>query len=194
MPRSPVLVPPVVHPVPYGLLLFDADLTLRETVVDGVRQARPPNHPSEWGLLPYVRSTLRCYDLTRIGVSIVSNQGGVGLGYLSDASARGMLRATLAEATGTSIQPWQVLMCPHAPRAGCGCRKPHPTLLWQALTAWRAHGLLVGEGDVLVVGDDHVDHEAARQAGFAFSWAQDFFAPPVAASRARAGGTRPWSF
>ena len=66
------------HPFPYQLFIFDADGTLRRCTVPG----QPcPNQPGEWELLPNVVETLHHYDWRVRDYAIVSNQGGIGLGY-----------------------------------------------------------------------------------------------------------------
>ncbi len=167
-----ILQPPIVHPVTYDLLIFDADGTLRSCTVPG----QPcPNRPGEYGLMPHVRDTMALYDWRTVWVSIVSNQGGVGLGFLSEPTARFLLQETLAEATGQVIGPTQVWMCPHAPQAGCACRKPSPLLLEQAQMPMHSRGLLHGPDQVLYVGDQTSDREAAERAGITFCYAHVFF-------------------
>jgi D-glycero-D-manno-heptose 1,7-bisphosphate phosphatase len=51
-------------------------------------------------------------------------------------------------------------VCPHAPEAGCSCRKPASGLIEAAIARSG-----IAAADTLVVGDDHRDLEAARGAG-----------------------------
>ena len=53
-----------------------------------------------------------------------------------------------------------VLFCPHAPEAGCACRKPAPGLIHTAIAA---AGIPATE--TIVVGDDKRDIDAASRAG-----------------------------
>ena len=73
---------------PVRLYIFDADGTLRRTTVEGLPC---PNRPGEWELIPGVRGRLAEIDWGRARFGVASNQGGVGLGYLSLAAARGLL-------------------------------------------------------------------------------------------------------
>jgi D-glycero-D-manno-heptose 1,7-bisphosphate phosphatase len=174
-----VLRPPLVHPVPYRLLLFDADGTLRDTRVDGVAQPRPPNHAGEWQLLPNVQRVLALYDWTQRGIGVCSNQGGIGLGYMQAGTAYALLTAMLEAATGLTVEPQQLWLCPHRPDKGCLCRKPQPMLLLQAISAYlrwgNAEQIRAMLPEVLYVGDQDSDREAADNAGVDFCWAQDFF-------------------
>lgn len=169
---SMILAPPITHPVPYRLLIFDADGTLRRCTIPG----QPcPNRPGEWELLPNVRDILEPYDVNLVGIDIVSNQGGIGLGYLTESMARFLLQETLSEATGRFIGPDNIWLCPHVPSARCLCRKPAPLLLEHAQTRWHSLGLLDGPEQALFIGDQDTDREAAARAGIAFCWSKDFF-------------------
>lgn len=151
------------------LLIFDADGTLRRCTVPG----QPcPNKPDEWELIPGVREKIGLLP-SGMSFAIVSNQGGVGLGIMSEEIALEMLKS-LAESAFVMVRPANVpvivLMCPHAPKAGCTCRKPEPLMLNQAMQKF---GALPSE--TLYVGDMASDSEAAERAGVDFMWAQSFF-------------------
>jgi D-glycero-D-manno-heptose 1,7-bisphosphate phosphatase len=167
------------------LVIFDADGTLRRTTVPG----QPcPNGPDEWEVMPNVRKTLLRvlvtaprfgeWEMVR-GIGVASNQGGVGLGYLTAEMAAGLLGDLVAavypvmdrEAFGRVRA--RVIMCPHAPDAGCGCRKPQPGMLWWLMGHYGA-----APPTTLYVGDMESDQEAASYAGCHFMWAKDFFGWP----------------
>lgn len=180
---GPVEVGPVDHPLTaYRLLIFDVDGTLRRCTVPG----QPcPNAPGQWELLPRVRNTLACYDWARCDWALVSNQGGVALGFLPYAVAWSLLLDTaraafaLPEDTVTTLDlARHVFWCPHAPQAGCLCRKPSPLLLLQAACPWGGGGSRAPRytrREVLYVGDLARDREAAARAGVAFCFAETFF-------------------
>ena len=155
---------------PVKLYIFDADGTLRRSTVPG----QPcPNRPGEWALLPGVKERLAQIDWGPPGkarFAVASNQGGVGLGYLPRAVAYRMLCETAREALGCVPPPGAVEMCPHAPRAGCVCRKPEPGMLLRLMRRFGAR-----PEETLFVGDMERDEEAARRAGVSFAWAHDFF-------------------
>ncbi|HEX8293096.1 MAG TPA: HAD-IIIA family hydrolase [Pyrinomonadaceae bacterium] len=153
------------------LYIFDADGTLRRTTVPGLPC---PNRPGEWELIPGVRERLAEIDWGRARFGVASNQGGVGLGYLSHAAARRLLEEMVVEAFGVAKPPpGSVELCPHAPHTGCPCRKPGPGML---LRLMRRFG--VGPGETLFVGDMDKDEGAARAAGTRFMWAHEFFGRP----------------
>jgi D-glycero-D-manno-heptose 1,7-bisphosphate phosphatase len=154
----------------YRLVVFDADDTLRETVVPG----KPcPHGPGEWMLRPGVREVLRgvCWD-DRTGphLGLASNQDHVAYGFLTLEMARRLLRDLAAAATGSVPADAALQLCPHPRDGNCGCRKPEPGML---LSIMNYYG--VEPADTLFVGDAEVDREAAARAGTSFMWAADLF-------------------
>lgn len=169
---------------PFGpgirLAIFDADNTLRRTLVPG----QPcPRAPDEWELLPGVRDVLGAVDWERCGVrvGVASNQDQVGYGHLSAATAGRLLRDMVLAATDGRVSDPVIRFCPHVLEVSCACRKPEPGMLLSimeecAVTAERT----------LFVGDSPVDAEAARRAGARFVHASGFFDARRAAGPLRA--------
>lgn len=134
---------------------------------DGVLNAEPAGgefvrEPAQFHWLPGSLEALAKLSAAGIRISVASNQSGVGRGLMSPADlARVHARMTdSAAAAGGSIDA--IFCCPHAPDAGCECRKPAPGLL---LAAMRTSGIEAAA--TLVVGDDARDVAAARAAGVA---------------------------
>ena len=155
---------------PVKLYVFDADGTLRRTTVPGLHC---PNKPGEWELIPGVRERLARIEWGEGGArfGVATNQGGVGLGYMTLAAARGLLEDMVVEAFGVAKPPpGSIELCPHAPHLGCPCRKPKPLMLERLM---RRFG--VGPRETLFVGDMDRDEGAARAAGTRFMWAHEFF-------------------
>lgn len=100
--------------------------------------------------------------LTRAGlhISVVTNQSCIGRGLAAPeeiARVHDHMRRE-AEASGARIDG--VFVCPHAPEEGCGCRKPRPGLVRQAI---EASGVPAAE--TVLIGDAVRDLEAGRQGG-----------------------------
>ncbi len=151
------------------LLVFDADGTLRWTVVPD----QPcPKRPGEWRLLPGVAETLRALDWGPGGhkLGIASNQDGVALGEITASMARRLLHETVEQALGFIPEDAAIEMCTCTPDRHCPRHKPEPGMLLAILERF---GL--SPGDALFVGDLEIDREAARRAGVGFAWAHDFF-------------------
>jgi D-glycero-D-manno-heptose 1,7-bisphosphate phosphatase len=161
---------------PIKLYVFDADGTLRRTTVEGLPC---PNGPGDWELMPGVRERLAQIEWgpggARFGVA--TNQGGVGLGYMTYDAARGLVEEMVRQAFGVSVVPAGAIeICPHAPHLGCPCRKPKPLMLRRLMRRFRA-----SKDETLYVGDMESDRETARGAGVRFLLAHEFFGrePPA---------------
>jgi D-glycero-D-manno-heptose 1,7-bisphosphate phosphatase len=91
---------------------------------------------------------------------VASNQSGVGRGLFTLerlASMHARLNA-MVEALGARLE--RIYCCPHAPDAGCACRKPAPGLLLRA-----ASDLGFKPEWAVVIGDKESDVEFGRLAG-----------------------------
>jgi D-glycero-D-manno-heptose 1,7-bisphosphate phosphatase len=91
---------------------------------------------------------------------VLTNQSGVGRGYFTMNEVEAVhrrLRELLA-AEGAELDG--IYVCPHAPEAGCNCRKPRTGLVQQA-----ARELDVDIPRSWVIGDKAADLELARNAG-----------------------------
>ena len=131
------------------LVLFDRDGTL-------VRDVPYNGDPSRVEPMPGARAALDRLRGEGIRVAVVSNQSGIGRGLLT-AEQVTAVNARVAELLG----PFEgCYVCPHRPEDGCGCRKPEPGLVKQAL----AESGVVPQRAVLI-GDIGSDVEAAAAAG-----------------------------
>lgn len=93
-------------------------------------------------------------------VVVATNQGGVGLGFMTQQSLDAVhekMRSELA-AEGAVID--DIAACTHSPKAGCSCRKPHPGLLFEL--QMRNHFDL---SESYMVGDRETDVQAGKAAG-----------------------------
>lgn len=157
----------IIHPLPYKALVFDVDGTLRGCTVEG----QPcPNNQEESYILPHVQETLRFYTENRdMRFGLITNQGGIGAGFLTFNTAQSMLIDL-----GALLFPKHfcaVFICPHLPEDGCPCRKPSPYYLLHFLYNRR----MLTRRDVLYVGDLDSDREMAQRADVPFMPAVEFF-------------------
>lgn len=154
----------------YRLVIFDADDTLRRTVVPD----QPcPRAPHEWELMPGVAHRLRCVRWGRedgLLLGVASNQDQIAYGHLSETMARSLLASMVGAATGHVPAGEAIQLCPHALEQPCDCRKPEPGML---LRIMRYYG--VAPDATLFVGNAVTDEQAARRAGTSFAYAADFF-------------------
>jgi len=150
----------------HRLIIFDADGTLRRTIVTG----QPcPHDDDEWELFEGVIERLgELPEGTRFGVA--SNQDHVGYGLVTEGQVRRFLTAMIERATARSVPTEAIRFCPHRLEVPCACRKPAPGMLTAILSYYGA-----APQEALFVGDSPLDREAARRAGISFEWADRFF-------------------
>jgi D-glycero-D-manno-heptose 1,7-bisphosphate phosphatase len=91
---------------------------------------------------------------------IVTNQSVVGRGIISEQEAEAINTRLVNEISQAGGRIDAVFMCPHAPAAGCDCRKPGPGLFFQA-----AQALPLDMDNSIMVGDALTDIAAAQAAG-----------------------------
>ena len=130
-------------------VFLDKDGTLVENVPYNV-------DPARIALAPGARQAVRHFAARGYRILVVSNQPGVALEKFREvelARVEKRLRELLPRLDG-------FYYCPHAPGAGCACRKPAPGLLQRAA---REHGVELAAS--WMIGDILDDVEAGRRAG-----------------------------
>jgi D-glycero-D-manno-heptose 1,7-bisphosphate phosphatase len=134
-------------------LFLDRDGTL----IDDVGYIRDP---TQVRLLNGAAAALREMRQAGFLLVLVSNQSGIARGLVSRAEAAAVHQRVVAELARASVELDDARYCPHAPDAGCACRKPAPGLLLAA-----ARELGVDLAASFMVGDKGSDVEAGRRAG-----------------------------
>jgi D-glycero-D-manno-heptose 1,7-bisphosphate phosphatase len=130
-------------------VLFDRD----ETIVLDVPFNGDPDRVEP---APHARELLGRLRAAGLPLAVVSNQSGIGRGYITAEQADAVNRR-VDELLGPFAG---FFVCPHAPDDACECRKPKPKLILDA-----AKALKVDPSCCVVVGDRESDVEAARNAG-----------------------------
>ncbi len=129
-----------------GVVNFDSDAYVKS--------------PAEWRAIPGSIAAVARLNRAGYRVAIATNQSGVGRGLFARETLdriHARMHAALAEG-GARIDV--LACCPHAPDAGCDCRKPRPGLLRQIADALR-----VDLRGVPFVGDTLADVQAALAVG-----------------------------
>jgi D-glycero-D-manno-heptose 1,7-bisphosphate phosphatase len=154
----------------WSLAIFDADDTLRRSLVPG----QPcPRAPHEWELLPGVRQTLAGEPWgDELQFALASNQDQVGYGLVSLETARTLLADLAGAVTGRPPDPRAIELCPHTADDRCCCRKPEPGMLRRLMATFDAP-----PARTVFIGNAPCDEEAARRAGITFLPAAELFAP-----------------
>jgi histidinol-phosphate phosphatase family protein len=106
--------------------------------------------------MPGARAAIERLRSAGVPTAVVSNQSAVGRGRASPDEVEAVNRR-IEDLLGP-LGPW--LVCPHAPGAGCSCRKPAPGLVFRAAAA-----LGIPPERCVVIGDIGADVEAAAAAG-----------------------------
>jgi D-glycero-D-manno-heptose 1,7-bisphosphate phosphatase len=118
------------------------------------------NTPDDLYLFDFAAGAIRRLNEAGFLVVVATNQGGVGLGYMSEDTLQAIHKKMLRELREQGAEIHDVAACTHAPKAGCSCRKPKPGLL---LELQRKHGFDLTAS--YMVGDMETDVEAGQSAG-----------------------------
>jgi len=163
MTLEPVFVPGPVLPGPVlpgpasGTrpgLLCDRDGTIIEDRPRYVRELQ------DIVLLPGAIGALRQAARRGFTIVLVSNQSVVGRGILALSDVVRLHEMFVARLSSAGVPVAGSYLCPHAPQAGCGCRKPGPGMVLAAQTRFA-----LDPGRSFLIGDALRDVAAARHAG-----------------------------
>ena len=136
-----------------GVVLCDRDGTL-------IEERHYLHDPDGVVLLPGVGEGLRRLQQAGFLLGVVTNQAGIGRGYYDEAAMHAVNDRMRARLAAYGVQLDGIWFCPHAPDAGCTCRKPAPGMV---LAAARELGFL--PSSAVVVGDKPCDVELAHAVG-----------------------------
>lgn len=117
-------------------------------------------HPRDVRFLPGTVEALLRLQEEEFLLFIVTNQGGVAEGALTEHQVRQVNDHVIAELAKHGIRITDVYVCPHKRSDGCACIKPNSYFLNQAASE---HGIDLKRS--FVVGDHPHDVEFARRAG-----------------------------
>ncbi len=130
---------------------------------DGVIIENRPNYVRSWAdveIYPQAIEALALLRQTPYKVILVTNQSAIGRGLLTIETAWEINERIVAIIQGENGRIDDTFICPHAPEAGCACRKPQPGLLLQA-----AEKHQIDFGRSFMIGDALTDLQAGKAAG-----------------------------
>ncbi|BCJ88420.1 D-glycero-alpha-D-manno-heptose-1,7-bisphosphate 7-phosphatase [Effusibacillus dendaii] len=130
----------------------------RDGVINDAR--RPVNNPDDFVLLPGVGKAVKRLNDAGFHVYVVTNQGGVGLGYMTEEDLRQVHEKMVHELAKDGAVIEDIRYCAHKPQAGCRCRKPEAGMI---LNLAKQNGIDLTQS--VIVGDRDFDMEAGRRAG-----------------------------
>jgi D-glycero-D-manno-heptose 1,7-bisphosphate phosphatase len=142
---------------PRGCVFLDRDGTVVKSFGN-----RPANTVEEIEIFDGVAAGLQKIKASGLSIIVVSNQGGIALGYMTNEVMVAMndrLQALVSlkkESPVIDAFYW----CPHKPDEGCRCRKPGPGMFYKAKEDF---GIDMGKS--YVIGDRPSDMDAGVQAG-----------------------------
>lgn len=139
-----------------------------------------PSDPDTVRLIPGVASALAAVNARDLPIVIITNQGGIARGYLTEAQYQAVRARLDEQLRQAGVQVLDTYHCPHwEPVSGpCGCRKPAPGMYVRAAAdhdldvtrsvyigdRWRdvKPGLELGGVGVLVPSPDTSDDDIAQ--------------------------------
>ena len=132
------------------LAILDRDGVINQDSSQYIKSA------SEWRPIDGSINAIARLSKAGFRVFLATNQSGLGRGLFDDSDLTAMHKkmCDLVKQEGGQIE--RIFFCPHAPSAGCNCRKPATGMLDQ-LEAYLGHGIT----DAILIGDSIKDLQLA---------------------------------
>ncbi|MBN2009281.1 D-glycero-beta-D-manno-heptose 1,7-bisphosphate 7-phosphatase [candidate division KSB1 bacterium] len=118
------------------------------------------HEPEKFELLPGAIEGMKSFRNMGYKIIIVTNQGGIGLGYYTKEDFYRVNRQMMKLLSQHQIMLDKIYFCPHNLSENCECRKPGIALIKRA-----QHDLNIDMKNSFFIGDSQVDIEAAKNAG-----------------------------
>ena len=110
--------------------------------------------------IPGAKDALKILQEHKFKLIIITSQSGIGRGYYKEEDYHALMKYMFEELKKQGIKIEAAYFCPHAPDAGCKCRKPQPTLINKA-----AEDFNIDLKESYVVGDKTADVKIGELAG-----------------------------
>ena len=107
-------------------VFLDRDGVINEVLTKRVKFV---NNPKQLYFLPGVEEAIKSLNEHFDYVFVVTNQGGIGLGYMKEKQLHKIHDFMVAELKKKGATIHEVAYCPHKPKAGCECRKPNSKMI-----------------------------------------------------------------
>ena len=138
-------------------VFLDRDGVINEVLTDRVKFV---NRPDQLYFLPGAPEAIHLLNDVFDYVFVVTNQGGVGLGYMKEEQLQKIHMHMIEELAKSRAVVDEVVYCPHKPKAGCACRKPNSKLIEDLAEKYD-----VDVASSYMVGDTDTDIIAGKKAG-----------------------------
>lgn len=140
-----------------GGIFLDRDGVINEVLSSRVTFV---NNPAIFYLLDGVGEAIKLLNDAKWSVFVVTNQGGVGLGYMKESTLKAVHEKMKSDLATYGASITDIVYCPHKPQASCRCRKPKPEMLMRLAKKYR-----IDLKKSYMVGDRNPDIEAGKKAG-----------------------------
>ncbi len=138
-------------------MFLDRDGVINEVLTDRVKFV---NKPGDLFFLEGVGPAIKQFNDLGFKVFVITNQGGIGLGYMTSAQLEHIHKAMVDRLAQFGAHIDDIALCPHKPHAGCACRKPKPKMIEDLA---ERHNVDLSKS--WMVGDRDVDIQAGKKAG-----------------------------
>lgn len=138
-------------------VFLDRDGVINEVLTHWVKFV---NKPEDFYLLDGVGEAIYKLNTNGYKVFVVTNQGGIGLGYMQEPMLEKVHQKMKSDLENFDAYVDDIAYCPHKPHEGCACRKPKPKMITDLIEKYRIQ--LSGS---YMVGDRKPDIEAGKEAG-----------------------------
>jgi D-glycero-D-manno-heptose 1,7-bisphosphate phosphatase len=117
-------------------------------------------HAGLYKPFPWTGQAVRKINESGMKAVLVTNQSGIGRGYFSEATLNDVHDTLKQELSRWDAHLDAIYYCPHAPEAGCDCRKPGTGMLIRA-----RQELAIDLEQSYVIGDRYLDIHLAHAVG-----------------------------
>lgn len=138
-------------------VFLDRDGVINEVLTERVNFV---NRPKDFYFLPGVPEAIKKLNQHFDYIFVVTNQGGVGLGYMKEAQLQKVHEHMIKELEKEGAIIHEAVYCPHKPKAGCECRKPGSKMIEDLAKKYN-----IDLSKSYIVGDTDTDIQAGKKAG-----------------------------
>jgi D-glycero-D-manno-heptose 1,7-bisphosphate phosphatase len=138
-------------------IFLDRDGVINEVLSKRVKFV---NKPSDLYLLPRVGEAIKKLNDAGYPVFVVTNQGGVGLGFMTEKALQAIHKKLEEKLHEYGASVIEVSYCAHKPNEGCECRKPGSKMITDLAEKYD-----IDLHTSYMIGDRDVDILAGKAAG-----------------------------
>ncbi|WP_223700595.1 D-glycero-alpha-D-manno-heptose-1,7-bisphosphate 7-phosphatase [Sutcliffiella deserti] len=141
----------------YQGIFLDRDGVINEVLSKRVKFV---NKPSDFHFLPGAKEGIRLLSEAGYKLFVVTNQGGVGLGFMDSLALNEIHQFMVKEIKKAGGEIEEVSACIHKPDEGCMCRKPGAKMIEDLAEKYR-----INLSSSYMIGDREPDILAGKSAG-----------------------------